>query len=349
MKCLIVDDQASNRLLLKSVLDTLDHSSVQSDSVNQMFEVLDEDVKFDVIFLDYLMPDKDGDEAVILLEERGINIPIIIVTAMSNTKLATKFLTSGVTDYVLKPFNRDDIMSSLNKVEVMTLKKKYNDRLILKEKTASLGLLASGIGHEIGNPTAILTLALEMMKDFEEKRTSKQIEICLEQVNRITKIVETLSYFNRTKRRDDKFFVNDILENIINLFKMQYNNIDFKYSSDSEIQMFGSQSEVQQIIVIIVNNAIDSITSPKKVVEIELTKNNGRFSIFISDNGEGINEENKRKIFDTFFSTKGDKGTGLGLSICHQLIEKNHGDISFESTIGKGTTFEITFKGETSE
>jgi signal transduction histidine kinase len=100
---------------------------------------------------------------------------------------------------------------------------------------------------------------------------------------------------------------------------------------------------IYRCILNLVSNAIDASDKPTARVEIstQATKEDGRLRIRVSDNGQGIKEENLKNLFKAFFSTKGSKGTGLGLAVTQKIIVEHGGDIVAESKVGVGTTFTI--------
>jgi two-component system NtrC family sensor kinase len=145
----------------------------------------------------------------------------------------------------------------------------------------------------------------------------------------------------------DNGFVNDSVKTALLLLQARSNR------KDVEVKLYLSQklpsilidfSQFHQIIVNILINAEQAIKHKKGLIEISTETNENSVILTISDNGEGIPEELKEKIFRPLFSTKQENiGTGIGLSVAKNLIEANGGTISFNSSLEKGTIFTLIF------
>ena len=142
----------------------------------------------------------------------------------------------------------------------------------------------------------------------------------------------------------DDVDVNSVLEQTIVLLEnhARINNIEIQKHLASDLPIIASdQSQLQQVFLNLINNAIDAIGA-NGLIEVHTLTENSNLVIKIKDNGSGIPEEYQRKIFDPFFSTKTTgKGTGLGLSISFNIVEKMGGSITLESSGADGTVFLI--------
>jgi two-component system NtrC family sensor kinase len=103
------------------------------------------------------------------------------------------------------------------------------------------------------------------------------------------------------------------------------------------------QGELQQVLINLMNNALDAMEDRGGMLTIAVTADGGVLRIAVSDTGQGISKAHLQRIFDPFFTTKPvGRGTGLGLSICYGIVNRIGGDLTVRSTLGQGTTFEIT-------
>jgi signal transduction histidine kinase len=225
-------------------------------------------------------------------------------------------------------------------------------QLVESEKRASLGLLVSGVAHELNNPLNNISLIAERIKEERAdlaKGELKGLEDILSQCERAKHIVENLLDFARARkstemeRQDIVRVVKDSFTLVAN--QLRITNIDLVQNiPDKEIFVNGNRSKLEQILVSIYTNAIQAMkTEGTLTVSIEEDTEGKNVLIKISDTGPGIPEEDISKIFEPFFTTKPvGEGTGLGLSVSRSLVQEHKGEIEVESKLGKGTTFIIT-------
>ncbi len=178
------------------------------------------------------------------------------------------------------------------------------------------------------------------------------MKICESSINKISEIVKALKYYAYTDM--DKTSLIDINENIQNVLVLMHNKL--KYNIDVETDLkplprIHCTSEISQVWTNLVSNAHDAIMECRNpggqgILQIKTGEEEGWINVHITDNGNGISDENKSKMFDPFFTTKGiGKGTGLGLSIVSGIIKKHKGQISVKSIPGE-TTFTVSLPKE---
>lgn len=229
--------------------------------------------------------------------------------------------------------------------------KRLRDQLYHSDKLISLGLLVSGIAHEINNPlTGIIgytELLDKKVKDNSIKSDLKKIYMAAE---RCKKIVESLLCFARQQTPQKSLAnINNVIESILDLraYRLRTNNIEVIKRFDSMIPFtYFDVQQMQQAIMNIIVNAEDAVLEKKGNSKITIStkydKLKKKIIIEISDNGVGIEEKYLSKIFDPFFTTKPvNKGTGLGLSISYSIVTEHGGRIIAESKKDQGTTFMI--------
>jgi two-component system NtrC family sensor kinase len=144
----------------------------------------------------------------------------------------------------------------------------------------------------------------------------------------------------------ERININTVLDESIDFLENEarYRNIDIQTNYAPDLPLTTTdQSQLQQVFLNIINNAIDAIGKDGEInITTRTTKRNNEISVEISDNGPGMPKDVLQKIFDPFFTTKEvGKGTGLGLSISYSIIEKLGGRIMVASEAGQGTTFTI--------
>jgi two-component system NtrC family sensor kinase len=235
-------------------------------------------------------------------------------------------------------------------------KVKMREQVIEAGKLASIGELAAGIAHEVNNPVAIMVEEAGWMEDLLEegelekgdtldefRRALKQIRAQGTRCKQITH--KLLSLARKTGSQLSDLELNELIKEVVGLSQRtaRYRNVKIETELSPDIPpITASPSEVQQVLLNLINNAIDAIGKDGGTVKITTRMGNQSVIIDVSDTGCGIPESHIQRIFDPFFTTKPvGKGTGLGLSICYGIIDRMGGTISVNSAVGKGTTFHI--------
>lgn len=235
------------------------------------------------------------------------------------------------------------VIKILGTTQDITERFKIQLQMIQSNKMASLGEMASGIAHEINNPLAIIKMtALQMQKNItEENVILKNGVIKIDStVDRISKIIQGLRTFSRDGRNDPFEIVSfdHLIDDILSFCKerLKHHSIQLiKEDFDPNLVFEGRQIEISQVILNLLNNAIDAVdplSDVDKWIRIS-AKNNGSFlEIKITDSGKGIPLETQAKIFQPFFTTKEiGKGTGLGLSLSLTIIKNHLGEIFLDN------------------
>ena len=240
-------------------------------------------------------------------------------------------------------------------------------QLVQSSKMASLGSLVAGVAHEINTPVgainsmySTLMKAVENLKAELEQRLKgtpekyRKIDESLKIVedanrviqsgtDRVVDIVRRLRSFARLDEAELKEAdIHEGLEDTLTIVhhELKHNVTVIKnYGDVPKISCFPGR--LNQVFLNLLINAKQSIKGKGEITISTYTKDN-KVCIEIKDSGEGIPEENLRKVFDPGFTTRGvGVGTGLGLSICYQIIQDHHGEILVKSEVGKGTTFTV--------
>jgi two-component system NtrC family sensor kinase len=234
-----------------------------------------------------------------------------------------------------------------------------SDKVIETGKLASIGELAAGIAHEINNPVAIMVEEAGWIEDLlgegpsastdsaaEIQRAVHQIRTQGERCKNITH--KLLSFARKTDPTVRSLDLNDLIGEVLGLMgqKARYANIKLETRLSPNLgPIDASPSELQQVLLNLINNAVDAIGADGGTVTAKTFAHGNEIVLRISDTGEGIPAANLERIFDPFFTTKAvGHGTGLGLSICYGIIDKLGGRIGVESEVGVGTTFTVYFK-----
>lgn len=226
-------------------------------------------------------------------------------------------------------------------------------QLVQASKLASVGELASGIAHEINNPLAIISSETGLMSDYidPEFNTGKKMEDLKPHLRNIDDAVfrcrditrKLLSFVRQSDFELKRHNVNEIILELLDGFyerELKVENIKFKKMLDENLpEIQTNANQLKQVILNLVNNAVDAIKPPGKIT-VATRQKDEKIIIEVTDSGKGITEEQMERIFAPFYTTKEvGKGTGLGLSVSLSIIKSLGGDIHCESIPGKGTSF----------
>jgi signal transduction histidine kinase len=233
-----------------------------------------------------------------------------------------------------------------------------NTLLFQSEKMVSLGILASGIAHEINNPLTVIKLSVTNFNRYLEDNKTNEIapeELVLrlskisQMTDRISKIVTALKSYTRNSTNDPliKISISKIInESLILIYdEIKSNEIELIYDHTHEFFVLGREGEMVQVIINLLKNSIDAIkNNDNKWVKIEVLKESGYCVLKFSDSGISIDKQVQQNFFQPFFTTKNiGEGTGLGLYISRNLIESMNGTITYEAQ-NLNTTFAIKLK-----
>lgn len=223
------------------------------------------------------------------------------------------------------------------------------EKLAHSERLASIGRLATGVAHEIGNPvTGIACLAQDMQREPDNNELHKNglVQI-LTQIERISSIVQSLVSFSHVGRPLDHpmepAVMKDIIDESISLVTLSHvgKQQNYEIHCANTIKVLGDHQKLQQVFVNLLSNASDA--SPKNAtISVECSIDNDFAVVSVIDSGSGIDEAQQAKIFEPFYTTKQvGKGTGLGLSLAYNIVRQHGGTISLKSEVGAGSRFDV--------
>jgi PAS domain S-box-containing protein len=243
-----------------------------------------------------------------------------------------------------------DLIGSIHIARDITEEKEREMNLIMTERLASLGLMASGIAHEINNPLESVMICAEMLllkvsrDTYDHAQFEKYLKIIDEEVMRCREITGTmLSFARRTPAEHQDVDIHLLLDKTIDLvgYQGRLRQVTVKKHYGEAIRIRGNEGGLRQVFLVLVVNALDAMEN-KGMLTIETGKQEKSAWIRISDTGPGVPKEILDRIFQPFFSTKiGKGGTGLGLSIAHRIVSDHRGAITVESEPGSGTAFTV--------
>ena len=246
--------------------------------------------------------------------------------------------------------------------EIGALINEYNNMISLLEESAlklakseresAWREMAKQVAHEIKNPLTPMRLSIQHLErslDPNSPAFKKDLanfsKKLIQQIDTLTSIANEFSRFAQMpKLQMNKADIKDIINTTIELYKdVNHLKFNFDYTHLEDAFINGDKEQLIRVFNNLVNNAIQAIPDEKNgIINIELKKVTSNYLITIVDNGSGMSDEIKGKIFEPNFTTKS-TGAGLGLAMVKQIIDSHKGKISFVSTLGKGTSFFIEF------
>lgn len=262
------------------------------------------------------------------------------------TKTGEKKLVHLTESYIRN--NDDEIVGRSQILRDLTDVKMKEEQIQQSERLATVGHMAAGVAHEVGNPlTSISSLVQVCQRKTDDEFIQDQLKKVRDHIQRINKIVRDLVDFSRpSSMQSENVQINEIIESAVGLLQhdARCRDVEFVMNLSSELPLVSCvPDQIHQVLVNLLLNAVDAMEgeeNPKITIVTEPEENSARLTV--SDTGEGIKEEHKSRIFEPFFTTKEvGSGTGLGLSVSHGIINKIGGSIKVESTYGEGTTFII--------
>ncbi len=237
----------------------------------------------------------------------------------------------------------------------ITSQKLFEDKLLKSEKLAAVGRLAATISHELNNPLESVTNLLFLMQQHETPDTDvrEYAHIAAQELARVSHIVTHTLRFHRQATHSTQELLAPLVDSAIALHQGKINScavsLTRDFSSERALRCFAG--ELRQVFANFIGNAIDA-TPHHGVIRIAVkdtinfARNQRGVRVVIADSGHGMDQDTITKLFEPFFSTKGENGTGLGLWLSQQIVSKHGGTIRLRScTSGarRGTTFAVFF------
>ncbi len=247
---------------------------------------------------------------------------------------------------------KDEIGQLVSEYNTMVEKLEESAALLAKsERESAWREMAKQIAHEIKNPLTPMKLSIQFLirshqnhdADFDDK-LEKVSNTLIQQIDTLSSIATGFSNFAKMPKPDESpFNVVETLGNVVQLFKNTENvEITSDFGGHNDITIIADKEQISRVFVNLIKNATQAIPDGiKGKIHVSLGVADGKVTVKIKDNGCGIPDEIKGKLFTPSFTTKS-SGSGLGLAMCKNIIINAKGDITFESEVGKGTTFIVT-------
>jgi PAS domain S-box-containing protein len=253
------------------------------------------------------------------------------------------------TELVISPIvdGNGHIVGFLGAHRDITEQKILEQQLVRSQKMESIGTLAAGIAHEVGNPlTSISSLVQVIQRTTADEFAKEKLELIKDQINRIARIIRDLVDFSRPSSYVIKpTDVNKVIREALNIvqYGKKVKDIAFTLELADDLQSLPVvPDQLAQVFINILMNAVDSLDGKPGSIWIHSRVNGEVVEVLVKDTGKGIAPDDREKIFEPFFTTKAvGKGTGLGLWVSYGIVQSFGGDIEVDSDLGRGSTFRI--------
>ena len=220
------------------------------------------------------------------------------------------------------------------------------------DKLRALGELAAGVAHNLNNSLTVIQgrAQLLLMRSGADDAKKKSLEVITQAVGDCSQTLRRLLDFSRRNatRATAPVDLSELVTSSVEIARPKWQaessnktgSIDVRVNAPGPVMAMGDSSELREVVLNLIFNAVDAMTQGG-VIEIGTGVDGASAKFWVADNGAGMVPEVVARIFEPFYSTKGERGTGLGLSASHGIIENHGGDIKVTSEVGKGTRFEV--------
>jgi len=370
---LLVDDEPNIRLTMGEFLKRAGYSVFTAADYDSAITHKPEDL--DVAVIDINLPGKSGIQLLQKLSSAQTYLPVIMITGEPNMSVIPEIIRAGAYDFIAKPITKDVLLNVVGRAaEKKRLTddkrrleqeiKKYADelelrvdertaeviethkRLVAQERIAALGRAAAQVTHEVKNPLAGLLLYSLHLKEKSSNFSESQTYL-------VDKIVDTIRHLNSRVEQILGFArpvslalysedLNQIVTDILELLRPQLeaNQVEVRLSiGEQATYAMLDGTSMRGALMNLMLNAIEAMPDGG-ILSIAVNRSDEMLRLEIADTGHGISEDEAKKIFEPFYTTK-EQGLGLGMPYTKKIIDQHGGTMSLSSQPGKGTTISI--------
>ena len=357
---LIVDDVPTNVMLVQAILKKEGYTLLTCDSGAKALRIA-HDRPPNLILLDIMMPEMDGYEVLQHLKSAPDtnDIPVIIMSALSDMQSIVKGYQLGATEYVTKPFQREELVKRVaHRYELFSIKRIKQE---LENTIESRDTLYSVIAHDLRSPLGSLKMmnnAILMMVD--KSQVSPEVFEMLQMMNKTSEeiflLLDNLLKWAKNRLKKQNIYkqeadINSLVSSTAEIYipmatqkgvSLQLINVDKELVGSVDIDM------IKTVVRNLISNAI-KFSFEGGTIEVSTSIEGNNVIVSVKDSGKGIKKEDQEKLLKanthfTSYGTNNEKGSGLGLMLCKDFVELHDGKLWFESEEGKGSTFLFSLK-----
>lgn len=369
MKLLLVDDEPGILKVLGISLADRGYEVLTAESGEKALEAFRK-ARPPIVLTDIKMPGIDGIQLLRKIKEESPDTEVIMITGHGDMELAIQSLMHDASDFITKPI-LDDVLDvaikrAMEKISYKGKLREYTEDLerLVREKTqklleverlAAVGQTVAGLAHAIKNITSglaggmyVLEKGIELDKKAYLTRGWQMIKGNVDKIKGVA-----MDLLNYSKVREPEYRLCDPNKPAGEVYELMVskaveNGVSLTFErADGLADAWFDPEGIHRILLNLVGNAIDACTDvsyskrESGVVLRTLKREGWAVEYQVADNGCGMDEETRKKVFHIFFSTKGSKGTGLGLMLAKKITDEHGGELDLSTERGKGTVFSL--------
>ena len=378
-RILVIDDEKIILELTSMILRSRGFEVLTSRSAVEGLELIAREQPA-VVLLDYMMPVMDGLTALKQIRERFPTTYVIMFTGKGSEEIAVELMKAGASDYILKPFNNQDLVDRISKVfkfrrielanqelrdererllrEIegwnQELERRVAEKtlelqraqmeLLLSEKFSTLGHLSAGLAHEVRNPLNSISLFAQVLKQSQsDPESCAHADKILTEVDRIDELlIKLLDASKRSRFSPQPVDLAQLLDRVLDEFlpKLAAQKVQVERNYLAGEAVI--QADSTEIKQIFTNLLANALYEMPQGgrLVVCMSQDERTVSVVVSDTGKGVPLENLGNIFDPFFTTKA-RGTGFGLSVVLRIVRNYGGKIIVQNRPEGGTAFQV--------
>lgn len=354
LKVLIVDDSEDDTILLVRELRHGDYDPqyLRVERPEAMKNALEKSA-WDLVLSDFTMPHFNGMAALSVLQETGLDIPFIIVSGSIGEDVAVACMKAGASDYIMKNnLHRlvPAVARELAEAEGRRARRAAEEKLVAAERLQMVGQVASSIIHDLKNPMQVILGNLEFLnaEGLASEKRKRYCETIDKQVERMLGMCQEILDFAKGEVSLSLESVNllELCKEMVETYERPFAASGVRLSFEGRLEesrspfVMADRERIWRVLTNLIGNAKEAMPSGGEI-QVSVVVSLQEAKVEVCDNGPGVPEEIREKLFDPFFTHGKAKGTGLGLSIVKKIVEAHGGKIDLSPETGAGTTFKI--------
>lgn len=363
IRVLLVDDDEDDHLMFRDLLSEVraQRFEVEWASSYEGGAKALEKGEHDVCFLDYRLGGHTGLDLLRLAATQRIRTPMILLTGYGEPEVDLEAMNLGAADYLVKDqvsplLLERSIRYSIHRARSVQALFEREAQILVQDRLASVGLLASSLAHEIGTPLGVIRGRAEYleMKLRADPDIKKNVDVIISQIDRVSKLIRSLLNLARGDqiRQAQAISLQLVVEEVLELMAHEFRKLGVEVRNELEarIQVRAESGPLHQVFLNLLVNSLHAIAEAAArlapgghFVRLASEDAGEMWKLHVEDSGGGISPANLKNIFKPFFTTKGiGMGTGLGLATSYRIVEAWGGKLEVSSPPGKGAVFTIS-------